>query len=245
MSALPVRLATAAAGGVAVFAAVALPAGSTTLTGEPPAGDTVSVEERTVQPAVEERTEIAWEDLEPGDVVPYEAYVAAVGEPEAVVLPALARQKARITGPRITVPALKAALPVVRSEVKNGVMDVPPGITAAGWLATTKPPGAKRGVTVLATHRDTGGGGRGTKSPLYDAEYLSPGQKIAVRWGGETTRYKVTRITWHDRNRLPARMLDTGGHHRMVLVTCGGALVMGKDGRLHWSKRALVWAKAR
>lgn len=187
--------------------------------------------------------QVDWAALQPGDAVAYDAYVAAVGEPAEPVRPSLGRQKASAKGDRIVVPALGTALPLRRAPVRDGVMQVPEGVTAAGWLTTSVRPGAKRGVTVLATHRDTGGGGRGTKSPLWDAERLKTGTVISIRWRGEMTAYKVRRTTWHKADRLP-NLLDRTGSHRLMLITCGGDLVMGRDGRLHWSKRAVIRAIA-
>ncbi len=178
--------------------------------------------------------------LQPGDLVAVEE----VGEPVALPRPAIAAQR-RAAGPsRVTVPALDASMPLVQAPTRAGRLAVPPGVSAVGYASQSARPGANRGTTLLATHRDTGSGGRGVRSPLYDAPDLAKGARIHVAWLGQHTKYRVTEVTRHPRGRLPSRLASVAGtRHRLALVTCGGPLVVDDDRRLRWSQTVIVWAK--
>lgn len=232
------RYAIVALAGVVVMAA---PAGHGLLIAQ----DTPSIAETapTATTATTATPAVDLTSLQPGDTISMAQYAAVAGAPEPLPRAEVARL-ARSAGNRINVPSLGAGLPLVRSSVRGGQMQVPGGVKAAGWLTSSVRPGAARGTTVIATHRDTGGGGRGTRSPLYDAERLRKGQVITVRQAGNTTRYMVQRVTWHSKDRLPVSIMSQTGPHRLALITCGGKLVVGMNRLLQWSKRAVVWATA-
>lgn len=184
-------------------------------------------------------------DLRSGDEITIEDF----GQPLilASAKQPLRRQIRRAGESRVVVPALGAAMPLKASPTKSRRMAVPSGVQAVGWSTSTARPGAKRGTALLATHKDgarASDGGRGVRSPLYDAPTLSKGQRVIVRWKGTRTVYRVTRTTSHRKDRLSAGLVRRGGPHRVALVMCGGPLRVGPDGVLRWTRAEVVWAKA-
>ncbi|MBO9524046.1 MAG: class F sortase [Nocardioidaceae bacterium] len=181
--------------------------------------------------------------LRPGETVRPEVLYRTTGSPRAPRL-APVRTQQREAGPdRITIPALGAALPVVPAPVRHGRMQVPGGVTRVGWLTTSAGPDAAHGVSVYATHRDTGGGGRGLLSPFAGIERLRPGATLTVTWHGRDHRYRVVRVQHVGADALPASMMRRTGPRQLVLVTCGGRLRVGQDHRLQWTERILLWAE--
>ncbi|MDP3968452.1 MAG: class F sortase [Nocardioides sp.] len=184
-------------------------------------------------------------DLRPGDLVDVEDW----GKPLTLASAKRPlRQQVRSAGrDRVVVPALKVAMPLVASPTtRNGRLVVPGGVRAVGWSDATVPPGARRSTSLLATHKDTGGGSRGYRSPLYDAAAsLKKGAKVVIHWKRTRTVYRVSRVTSHRKDRLPAGLVRRGGnHHRVALIMCGGPLRVGSDGVARWSRADVIWAKA-
>lgn len=180
-------------------------------------------------------------EVHPGDLVA----IRRIGAPDSMsVAAAEAMRRRAARGDRIVVPALDASMPLVSSPTKRGRLTTPPGVTAVGWATSTVRPGAHHGVSMLSTHRDTAGGGRGIRSPLYRVGTLKRGAMIRVVRGDTATLYSVQRVTYHPKSRLPAALMSRSGPHRIALVTCGGRLRVGSDGVARWSKRLIAWARA-
>lgn len=168
-----------------------------------------------------------------GDRVPLEAF------PEPVVEPTIVRAARTTPRNRVLIPKIKAAAPIVTAPIRNGHAIVPAG-HELGWVNTTRRPGAKKGTTLLAGHRDIFYGAQA--GPLWEVEKLRKGDVIKVVWKGKTRRYKVTRITRHPRNRLPAGIFKRTGKHRLAITTCTGPYEY-RNGKWFLSRNAVVWAK--
>lgn len=176
--------------------------------------------------------------LQPGDTLTVEE---AGGPPPALPLPSLQVQESRLAGqPRVTIPALGASLRMVPSGSTSTAMVVPGGLDRIGWLTSTAAPGAKRGTTLLATHRD----GRTARSPFYDLMRLRRGARIVLHdFGGDRHVFKVvSRPTSYDRAALPGGLFAPYGPRRLAITTCGGPYEVGRDGHLHWQRNAVVIA---
>lgn len=102
--------------------------------------------------------------LKPGEVASAAEVEAAFGKSRVLNRPPLRIQKRRIRGNRIVVPRLGQALRLVRAPVRRGRMMVPGGVVSSGWLTTSAPLNARRGVSLISYHRDTLSAGRGRRS---------------------------------------------------------------------------------
>lgn len=203
--------------------AVPLPTGS----GEPTAVT-------AAEPALAEPAAPA---LQPGDTVTVKE---AGGPPPALPLPSLRVQEARLAGqPRVTIPALSASLSLVPSGSTSTAMVVPGGLDRIGWLSSTAAPGASRGTTLVATHRDS----RTARSPFYDLMSLTKGQRVVVHdFRGDRHVFTVAAKRTYDRGQLPGDLFAPYGPRRLAIATCGGPYEMGRDGQLHWQRNAVVVA---
>lgn len=178
--------------------------------------------------------------LEPGDLVPMSALPAPPARPRIPMREQRAGIPARANV--LEIPSLNAAVRIEPAQIRGGSMVVPSTLTRVGWMTSSPSPGASRGTTVLAGHRD--GLRHGVRrGPLFDLETVRVGAVMRVRWRGEVTRYRVTSVRAYERRALPARLMRTQGAHELGVLTCVGPLVMGADGLLHWSRNVVAFAQ--
>lgn len=141
----------------------------------------------------------------------------------------------------LSIPALGVQAPVARTRIVDGALGIPDDVRRVGWDTGSPAPGSRTGTTLIAGHRDNAAGERGS---LYDLADLKPGDTInvRVRAGARLVRYRVTGVEQYAKAALPPEIVALGGPHRLALVTCGGPLVRGADGLLHYSQNVVAWA---
>lgn len=155
--------------------------------------------------------------------------------------PRAARERQSGVPVRVQLPAVGVNAPVEAVPEEGGALAIPDDIAIAGWDDVTAAAGARAGTTLIAGHRDDSTGGLGEFGPLESAE---PGDAVRVTLaGGGTVEYRVERVESYPKADLPPAIVGTLGRHRLALVTCGGPLVAGEDGRLHWAHNVVVWAR--
>lgn len=184
-------------------------------------------------------TKVDWASVEVGDQVPLSAF----DQPVAPLKAPAAKQERRLSkksASYVSIPSMRAVAPIEVAAIVGGHMQIPDG-GKVGWSNTSKRPGARHGVTVLAGHRDVRKGANA--GPLYGAENLAQGSAIKVVWRGKPIRYKVTKITKHPRYALPPQLLDPNGPSRLAVITCTGPYELGRDGEYWLSRNAVIWAK--
>jgi LPXTG-site transpeptidase (sortase) family protein len=117
---------------------------------------------------------------------------------------------------------------LVRKDVVDGVLPVPEGVREATWWGAAFD--ASTGATVLAGHVNWKGS-TGPFAELWDAKV---GDLVTVvDAAGVTYTYRVSRFVTVHKDELPSRaqeLFGQEGDHRLVLVTCGGRWVGGRDG---------------
>ena len=117
---------------------------------------------------------------------------------------------------------------LVRKDVVGGVLPVPEGVREATWWGATFD--APTGATVLAGHVNWKGV-TGPFAALWDAKL---GDLVTiVDEAGVTYTYRVRQLVTLHKDELPSRaqeLFGQDGKHRLVLVTCGGRWVGGRDG---------------
>ncbi|WP_459716454.1 class F sortase [Actinophytocola sp. KF-1] len=117
---------------------------------------------------------------------------------------------------------------LVRKDVVDGVLPVPEGVREATWWGAAFDGTA--GATVLAGHVNW----KGATGPFAELWESRLGDVVTVvDAGGVTHRYRVRRLVTVHKDQLPARaqeLFGQDGPHRLVLVTCGGRWVGGRDG---------------
>lgn len=121
-----------------------------------------------------------------------------------------------------------ATATLVRKDVVDGVLPVPEGVREATWWGA--PFDGTAGATVLAGHVNWKGS-TGPFAALWNARL---GDQVTVVDGqGRTYAYVVRRLVTVHKDELPSRageLFGQEGNHRLVLVTCGGRWVGGRDG---------------
>jgi LPXTG-site transpeptidase (sortase) family protein len=118
---------------------------------------------------------------------------------------------------------------LVRREVGiDGVLPIPNSLLQATWwgagLTDTT------GATVLAGHVNWRGS-TGPFAELWNAKVDDP--VSLVDQSGTVMRYRITQIVTLHKDELPSRapeLFAQDGPHRLVLVTCGGRWIGGKEG---------------
>jgi len=117
---------------------------------------------------------------------------------------------------------------LVRREVKDGVLPVPEGIGEAAWWGTELT--GSEGATVLAGHVDW----KGAKGPFAELWQAQNGREVVIAdSAGTEFRFRITQIETVRKDDLPARAVEffgPRGPHRLVLVTCGGTWIGGRQG---------------
>jgi LPXTG-site transpeptidase (sortase) family protein len=117
---------------------------------------------------------------------------------------------------------------LVRKDVVDGVLPIPEGVREATWWGA--PFDGATGATVLAGHVNW----KGATGPFAELWEARLGDVVTVvEAGGATHRYKVRQLVTVHKDQLPSRaqeLFGQEGPHRLVLVTCGGRWVGGRDG---------------
>jgi LPXTG-site transpeptidase (sortase) family protein len=117
---------------------------------------------------------------------------------------------------------------LVRKEVVDGVLPIPDGIREATWWGAAFD--GTTGATVLAGHVNW----RGATGPFAELWTAKLGDQVTVVDGnGVVHQYQVRQLVTVHKNDLPQRaqeLFGQDGNHRLVLVTCGGRWVGGRDG---------------
>jgi Sortase domain len=136
--------------------------------------------------------------------------VAAVRPADGVVPVALALPARGLTAP--VVPAVTGP---------DGALVLPEAPSVVGWWTPGALAGALTGTAVVAGHVDTAEAGPGALAVLREVEV---GEPVVLRGAdGRAVTYRVTARRQHPKVELPRDVFATGGPHRLVLVTCGGA----------------------
>jgi sortase (surface protein transpeptidase) len=117
---------------------------------------------------------------------------------------------------------------LVRKDVVDGVLPIPAGVREATWWGARFDGAA--GATVLAGHVNW----KGVTGPFAELWEARLGDLVTVvDAGGATHRYRVRQLVTLHKDELPSRaqeLFGQEGPHRLVLVTCGGRWVGGRDG---------------
>jgi LPXTG-site transpeptidase (sortase) family protein len=219
---LPRRAAVpAAVGAVLLAAAVAtsVTADPAPVTGTPSAATTVE-QERRVQRTLAGATPTPWTPPPP----PPATSTAPPAPPPPPATPAAPAPQA----PNTVRLAGGGTATLVRKEVVDGVLPIPDGIREATWWGAAFD--AAGGATVLAGHVNW----RGATGPFAELWKAKLGDRVTVVDGnGAVHEYQVRQLVTVHKNDLPHRaqeLFGQDGAHRLVLVTCGGRWVGGRDG---------------
>jgi len=145
---------------------------------------------------------------------------------------------ARGVGSSVRMPATDLDAGVVGVGLARGRMLVPGDIRTVGHLRASAGVGDKIGTAVLAGHVSDRSDRPGA---MWGLRKASRGQVVTVRSGSTTQKYKVTKVERFSRSsRMPARLFNTAGAHRLVLISCSDKVVSG--GRFHYTKNLVVTA---
>jgi hypothetical protein len=117
---------------------------------------------------------------------------------------------------------------LVRKDVVDGVLPVPEGVREATWWGAEFT--SATGATVLAGHVNW----KGSTGPFAELWDAALGDLVTVVDGaGAPHAYRISRLVTVHKDELPSRaqeLFGQDGDHRLVLVTCGGRWVGGRDG---------------
>jgi LPXTG-site transpeptidase (sortase) family protein len=152
--------------------------------------------------------------------------VSDPGESRGVTQPTLSTPPtpghvpARTKSPRLFVPEVDIAAPVVPIQLQeDGVLDPPTAVSAVGWWDGSADAGAGEGQTVMTGHTVRGGGG-----VMDDLEELEEGDLVHVTDRDGRVDYEVTDVVTWTKAELAANAVEAFGqdrhHGRLVLVTC-------------------------
>lgn len=127
---------------------------------------------------------------------------------------------------------------VATGVTDDGDMQLPGTVRRAGWYRYSAVPGAESGRTVIAAHVDTRKEGLGSFARLRQ---VSSGDRVVVTdRSGTDHLYQVLSRKLLPRSRLPVdEVFGRGGHHQLVLLTCGGAY----DARTGYHDNVVVLAE--
>lgn len=121
----------------------------------------------------------------------------------------------------VTVPRLKAELPVRPVGVDpRGAMALPEDPAVAGWYQFGRLPLDDEGATVIAAHVDSREYGIG---PLAELERVKPGDEVRVKTGEGDLTYRVISTTRLNKDEVNLdELFSRTGQPRLHLITCGG-----------------------
>lgn len=138
------------------------------------------------------------------------------------------------------IPALHVSAPVIPQAVSDAnVMALPSDLSKVGWLESTSRLGADAGSSLLAAHVTSGG----RHGALYFLGRSEPGMRVTtVDASGQGTDWVVTSVRTFHKTALPAEIFSTTGERTLTIVTCGGPIHRGEDGRLSYEDNIVVVA---
>jgi len=140
----------------------------------------------------------------------------------------------------LRIKSLGVDAPVTTTGVKAGALQIPDDVHLVGWDHSSVRPGSPHGTTLIAGHRDNDSGQRGA---LWKLARLRPQDRVVVAVsGGHALTYVVTRVREYPKTGLPDSLVSHRGRPRLAIVTCGGPLVRGTDGLLHYRDNVVAWA---
>lgn len=151
--------------------------------------------------------------------------------PQPVAVPAVPRSDARLgpgsfAGPaapaRVTIPSLELDMTVEPMGVDDdGLMELPPDTSVAGWYRFGSGLDAEDGTIVIAAHVDSNAYGLG---PFAELRKLVPGAEILLSGpDGSTAAFGAIDVATTAKPDVPlAEVFSSVGPRRLVLVTCGG-----------------------
>lgn len=140
---------------------------------------------------------------------------------------------------RIAIPSVHIASNIIPIGVKGRVVQVPTSIHIVGWDDQTSVLPVRSGAALLVGHRDSVSSEDGIFRHLGEVKV---GQEVEVWTGRTLSVYHVRTIQQFPKDALPSWVDAASGPGRLVLVTCGGGLATGPDGRLHWDANIVVVA---
>ncbi|GAA3151294.1 hypothetical protein GCM10010466_47990 [Planomonospora alba] len=126
--------------------------------------------------------------------------------------------RSRVVPERIDIPSLGLKAPLMRLDVKDGEVELPPydEPDVAGWVEGTAVPGDE-GPAVILGHVDT----KDAPAVFYKLKTMREGQVIKVaRSDGKVAQYRVDAIEQVSKDSFPADKVYVEDGLR--LVTCGG-----------------------
>lgn len=140
---------------------------------------------------------------------------------------------------RISIPSIHIEANIIPIGVQGRVVQVPASIHLVGWDNQTARIPASAGAILLVGHRDSMSSEDGIFRHLDEVKV---GQAVQVWTGRTLTVFHVRTVQTFPKNGLPTWVNAVTGAPRLVLVTCGGGLAAGPDGRLHWDANVVVVA---
>ena len=110
----------------------------------------------------------------------------------------------------------------------DGALKIPQGLDEAAWWGAKL--GADKGVALLSGHVNW----KGSKGPFMELWQVKQGQEVKLTdaAGGAWT-YRIDSVVTVHKSELASKseeLFNPDGPHKLVLVTCGGEYVGGKEG---------------
>lgn len=174
-------------------------------------------------------------------------------DPNAVLVPmgmqvSLAEQRAVEARARkhdwgpgtIVVPALGAYAPYSRYSISNGMLGLPDDVKKVGVYDNKVTATSKEGTFLFAGHVDNRHQGPGALHDMYRAQ---PDMLvITTDFNNKKHFWRVDTKRAYHKQGLPQDVFRADGPHRLVMVTCGGA-VLGTAGNAYYEDNVVVGAK--
>ena len=138
------------------------------------------------------------------------------------------QQETGQTPATVALPAGGSAKLVAEDLDADGALKIPQGLDEAAWWGAKL--GADKGVALLSGHVNW----KGSKGPFMELWQVKQGQEVKLTdaAGGAWT-YRIDEVVTVHKSELAAKseaLFNPDGPHKLVLVTCGGEYVGGKEG---------------
>lgn len=141
--------------------------------------------------------------------------------------------------PEVAIPSLCVYAPLVPTHFSDGSLIIPDDVHLVGIDTGSAATTAKVGTTVIAGHVDNLDQGDGNFFFLHN---VKPGADVTViDTSGHLTRWRVYAVKVVLKSKLPTDIFHTTGQRRLVLITCGGALLHYSGGNTY-ADNVLVYA---
>jgi len=140
---------------------------------------------------------------------------------------------------QVDIPSLCLYVPMVDTHMDGASLLIPGDVRDVGLDTDSAPLSSPVGTTIIAGHIDDARQGDGS---FYFLSTARAGASVTVvAADGSKTEWKVTAVTSVPKADLPRDIFDVTGARRLVLVTCGGAL-LGVPGNYSYADNTLVYA---